>query len=303
MSNPTYNEMNSKDNNANQNRSYYKSITPGELSRQVNKLKRKFFCVSTFICACVVAISIVAVNIYSNELKSRFDNEVQTKVTSQVEKEIASIEHFKIVVDKTHVENIRNINLTQLTKTPLLKLKNELAILVECYEKLYDSNSELYEDVYNEILVEYERCNEVLNNKSYKYPYDDRDLALLAKAIMREQGDNRSPDEAQMLVGCVILNRQANGGINGTLKNPTILDVLQEKGQYGHGVTVNYQWNMNTSNVTDRVWENARKVLEREYEAPANVVFQALFPQGTGIYKKFYNEGGGTYTYFCYGNI
>ena len=45
---------------------------------------------------------------------------------------------------------------------------------------------------------------------------------------MREQGDDRNSDECQQLVGCVIRNRKAIGGINGNLRFPSIKDIIDE---------------------------------------------------------------------------
>ena len=302
MDNLMYNGAN-KNNNGGKTRHYYHGISHGEFTRKVKRIKLKFATTSILTCAIILSVSIFCIKVYAKDLESQFESQVSSRVASQVEEEIASLEQLKIVIDKTHIDEIKNVDFTQLTKTPLLKMKEELEVLVECYGKLNESNPETYGEIYNEIIAVYNECNTVLNDGTYQYPYSDKELALMAKAIMREQGDNRSPDEAQMLVGCVILNRQANGGISGKIENPTILDVLQEPGQYGHGVSVNYRWNMDMSDVTDKVWENARRVLEREYTAPSNVVFQATFKQGTGVYKQFENEGYNNTTYFCYGNV
>lgn len=184
-------------------------------------------------------------------------------------------------------------DISQMTKSKVVAYKDELVSFLNYFEifGIHEEN-----ELYLNLKEEYDACVSALENGTYLYPYSDYDYKLLAEVIMREQGDNRSPDEAQMLVGCVVLNRVANGGIGGRLENPTIMDVLLEPGQYPYN-----DWDINEGRITDKVWENTRKVLEHEYEAPANVLYQALFKQGEGVYKSFYNEGYGSTTYFCYG--
>ena len=194
------------------------------------------------------------------------------------------------------ISNIEIVDSKALTKSKLVNYINELQNGINLLiENGYDSNSNT-QYIYENLVAEFEEANYNLTNELYLYPYSEQEYNLLAKVVMREQGDNRSDDEAQMLVACVVLNRVNNNGINGNLTNPTILDILCEPGQYGKG----YSWNIDTSNITDKVWENTRKVLEHEYEAPVNVLFQATFKQGSGVYKSFYNEGYNNYTYFCY---
>ena len=190
-----------------------------------------------------------------------------------------------------------NIDYTQLKKTRLKEVIQELSDLMNAINGLGISQTEGGSQLYQELKENYDEAVYTLDNGLYKYPYTDEEYRLLARVIMNEQGANTSPDEAQMLVGCVVLNRMANGGINGDKINPSMLDILLEPGQYAS----HYTWNVKTDDITDKVWENTRRVLEYEYEAPANVMYQATFRQGSGIYKSFYN--GSPYnntTYFCY---
>ena len=193
------------------------------------------------------------------------------------------------------LNEIEEVDVTQLTKSKIVSRRDELSVFLSYFETFGIS---VENELYKNLKAEYDKCVEALETNNYLYPYSDYDYRLLAEVIMREQGDSRSPDEAQMLVGCVVLNRVANGGIGGRLENPTIMDVLLEPGQYPHP-----DWEIDDGRITDQVWENTRKVLEHEYEAPADVLYQALFPQGSGIYKSFYNEGYGSTTYFCYGRL
>lgn len=186
---------------------------------------------------------------------------------------------------------------TQLTKTPL---KEVISQILKCIHSFRNEGLDIEEacmETYGKLMEEYNTATAILEEGTYKYPYTDKEYALLAKAVMREQGANVSEDNAQSSVACVILNRRDNNGINGTLDNPTILDILQEPGQYGKG----YSWNVNTSNITDKVWENTRRALEHEFELPSNVMYQALFKQGSGVYAKYWNPAPyNSWTYICY---
>lgn len=174
------------------------------------------------------------------------------------------------------------------------------------YAEYLENTKELFKDknneAYNEINAEIQRTYSAIEAGEYKSPYSYEDYLLLSYAVMREQGDNRSDDDCQSLVACVILNRQRNGGIGGTLNNPSILDVLREPGQYPWGSKVNPQ-KIDASKITSKCFENTRRVLEGEFTCPPNVLFQATFKQGNGVYKSFYNEGYNNTTYFCYGNL
>lgn len=196
--------------------------------------------------------------------------------------------------------SLLNKNYYQMSKTQMQEHLSELKSFISHF-KSYGINEN--DDTYKLVVNEYNKCAEALKKGHYKNPYSNEDLTLLAYAIMREQGDNRNSDECQQLVASVILNRKAMGGINGNLRSPSIKDIINEKGQYHFAIVNNYNINLNTidkSIITERCYENARKVLEGEVNYPSNVVYQATFKQGSGVYKSFYNEGYGNTTYFCY---
>lgn len=143
----------------------------------------------------------------------------------------------------------------------------------------------------------------VLENNEYVTTYTEDDLNLLAWIIFVEAGDNSCSDEEQQLVGQVVMNRLAMGGISGKLTNPTIADVFNERGQYYMAIKRGYNitpWNINLASVTEKCYQNAKAVLEGEVICPENVVYQATFPQGHGIYKSFYHSYYNNTTYFCY---
>lgn len=121
-------------------------------------------------------------------------------------------------------------------------------------------------------------------------PYTEEDLDLLARLITAEMGASWVSDEMQLYVGSVVINR-----MNHALFPDTLYDVIYAKGQYSP------TWTGTINNTPDeRTIENARQLLEHGSVLPENVVFQANFPQGDGIYYEYYDEVLGTTTYFCY---
>ena len=121
-------------------------------------------------------------------------------------------------------------------------------------------------------------------------PYTEEDLDLLARLITAEMGASWVSDEMQLYVGSVVLNRMQH-----PLFPDTLYDVIYAKGQYSP------TWTGAINNTPDeRTIENARQLLEQGSVLPENVVFQANFPQGDGVYYEYYDEVLGTTTYFCY---
>lgn len=121
-------------------------------------------------------------------------------------------------------------------------------------------------------------------------PHTEDDLDLLARLLTAEVGSTWIPDEIQLYVGSVVLNRMVHEYFSDTL-----YDVIYQPGQYSP------TWNGRINNTPDeRTIENARKLLEEGSILPTNVVFQANFKQGEGIHYEYYDEILGTTTYFCY---
>lgn len=142
--------------------------------------------------------------------------------------------------------------------------------------------------VEKEVVVEVE--------KDLNYTYDE--LYCMAVVIYNEAGSNNCTDQQREYVGYVVMNR---------VKDPrypnTIREVLEQPGQYeGLGVSgvhfADRAANVTETKAIERAWGTAKKVLENKdnIPIPSNVVFQAEYTQGTGIYKQLNN------TYFCYSN-
>lgn len=119
--------------------------------------------------------------------------------------------------------------------------------------------------------------------------YTEDDLFYLAAAVCREAGGES--EEIQLLVANVIINR-----VNSSLYPDTIYEVLTEYKQYGtmwkYGVSFP-DWA--DDKVKEQCYSVAKRILEGERFCPENVLFQAEFKQGSGVYKQF----GDDY-YFCY---
>lgn len=125
--------------------------------------------------------------------------------------------------------------------------------------------------------------------------YTPDELFCMAAVIYNEAGGDYYTEEHREYVGYVVLNR---------VKDPrypnSIREVLEQRGQYAgmdKGVVfASRHTKPEEAYAVERAYATARKLLEnREYiPIPANVVFQAEFTQGIGVYKKIGN------TYFCY---
>lgn len=98
-------------------------------------------------------------------------------------------------------------------------------------------------------------------------------------------------EEIQLLVANVVINR-----VNSSFYPDTIYDVLTEYGQYGMMWEYGIEFpDWADESVKNQCYSVARRVLEGERFCPENVLFQAEFEQGSGIFKQFGDE-----YYFCY---
>lgn len=122
-------------------------------------------------------------------------------------------------------------------------------------------------------------------------PYTEEDLDLLSRLLTAEMGSSWVPDVVQLYVGSVVLNRMASDLFPGE----TLYDVIYQPGQYSP------TWSGAINNTPDeRTIENAKRLLTDGSILPENVVFQANFKQGDGVYCEYYDEVLGTTTYFCF---
>ena len=122
--------------------------------------------------------------------------------------------------------------------------------------------------------------------------YSENDVLLLARVINAEAGPACSIEHNQ-LVGCVVMNR-----VHDPRFPNTISGVVYQRGQYACVGTKNF--NAYPSQVALNA---ARYVLSGKAYCPKDVVFQAEFRQGKGVYKvcKVNTKWYSSTTYFCYG--
>lgn len=120
--------------------------------------------------------------------------------------------------------------------------------------------------------------------------YTEEDLRILANVIYFEGG--YCTDRFQQLVAQVILNRVADERFPSTVK-----EVVEQPGQYAKRYIETYD------DVPQRCYDNALEALEGRVECPPDVIYQANFKQGTGVYEVIYTDTGwwSSTSYFCYG--
>lgn len=125
--------------------------------------------------------------------------------------------------------------------------------------------------------------------------WTDYELDLLAAVIYHEAGSDECSDRHQQLVGQVVVNR-----MNSDEFPNTIYDVITQ-------VKPNIQYSTYKNVVRDagnrdiipqRCYDNALAVLNCEVECPDNIVWQANFKQGSGVYEEMHTSY--SVSYFCY---
>ena len=122
--------------------------------------------------------------------------------------------------------------------------------------------------------------------------YTDDDLFCLAAVIYAEAGSDSCSDRLRMAVGNVVLNRTKSKYYPDTIRT-----VIEQPMQYGwlsrDGIAFPKGANEDAVN---RAYDCAKRLLEGETILPENVIFQAEFKQGMGVYEEI--DG----VYFCWKN-
>lgn len=116
-------------------------------------------------------------------------------------------------------------------------------------------------------------------------------VSLLARLIYCEAGG--CSYRHKQLVGAVVINR-----VNSSKFPNTLNGVIYQSGQYSPAMN----GKINRVSPDSECYEIARSLLSNGASSicPANVLFQAQFRQGTGVYEVIQSPYGTT-TYFCYG--
>lgn len=127
-----------------------------------------------------------------------------------------------------------------------------------------------------------ETIHYVAKSVSTDYSYDE--VEMLAHLINGEAGADWCSDTTRYYVGSVVLNR-----VNSYEFPDTIYGVIFQSGQYACTWDGNYD-----RTPSQRCYEIAKDLLENGSWLPNNVVFQANFSQGSGVYDYIDD------VYFCY---
>lgn len=115
--------------------------------------------------------------------------------------------------------------------------------------------------------------------------YTEDDLWYLSRVIQAESGYCQR--EMMEGVGSVVINRVQDERFPGTIR-----EVIEQPGQYS-----TLSW-LDQQVPTDEVMEVAIDLLENGSKFPPEVVWQANFPQGSGIYQTLSTSY--STMYFCY---
>ena len=113
--------------------------------------------------------------------------------------------------------------------------------------------------------------------------YTAEDLETLALVIYQEAGGDDCSDETRLMVGTVVLNRVADDRYPNT-----ITDVATEYRQYGRLYWTGLKWpkradKAEEAHAVKRAYDCATQLLDGYRALPADVIFQAEFPQGTEV--------------------
>lgn len=118
-------------------------------------------------------------------------------------------------------------------------------------------------------------------------PINEEELELLAHLIFAEAGSDWCEDKMLYYVGSVVLNRMASEYYPDTMYE--VIYQTKPSVQYACILDGNIEKEPN-----DRAYEIAEDLLRNGSMLPENVIFQAHFEQGDGIYEKVQNM------YFCF---
>ena len=135
------------------------------------------------------------------------------------------------------------------------------------------------------LLARHEQCKgEAMLKFVSEFMIDEKNLDILARIIETEVGAPYLDDSLSYEVGSVFLNR-----VKSDRFPDTFYEVAHQQGQYANaGSAVWY------NEPSDRSKQIAQELLEHGSCLPAEVVWQANFKQGKGVY--LYHSG----IYFCY---
>ena len=133
--------------------------------------------------------------------------------------------------------------------------------------------------------------------------YTDEDIRILATTVYYEAGG--TTEQLRTYVAQVVLNRVADSRFPST-----IYGVITQPGQYaGNYVTASATQSIKDKDAKNGTYNwatcvtSAKKAMMGQVDMPSNVVFQANFKQGKGVWKAIYYNSGyfASTSYYCYG--
>lgn len=133
--------------------------------------------------------------------------------------------------------------------------------------------------------------------------YSDEDIRILATTVYYEAGN--TTEQLRQYVAQVVLNRVADGRFPNTVKG-VITQAGQYSTKYASAQMAQSLQNQDAKNgtYTYSVCENAAKqAMMGMTGMPGNVIFQANFTQGKGVWKtvSYSSKWFSSTSYFCYG--
>lgn len=203
------------------------------------------------------------------------NNPVTNNITTDKPTTIEPAKNIKYC--NTDVLNVRKGPSTKYTIIGQLVYNQEVEILGE-EDGWYKIN---FKGSIGYVSATYISDTKYINEVAEQCPDDE--LWLLAHLISGEA--QFCDDTEQRYVGSVVLNRMKHSAYPDTMK-----EVIFQKGQYA----CTWTNNLFLREPTQSNWDNARWLLENGSILPDNVIYQAQFPQGSGVYVQT------QYHYYCY---
>lgn len=244
---------------------------------------RNRYVIAPLLLLAVAALLLIPLDIINDTLA------INTTVTVSETEEVPTTKE----VTTTQKEVTTTEEVTTKEPTTTIKYK-ETTTSKTTVQKVISKSYEAKTKANTEIVTE-EPEPTTIKKSSYTYEKDPDDLKYLTITIWYEAGSDWISDRQQLGVGNVILNRAEDTKYFGATNS--IKEVLTRKGQYAfvsNGIIPTPSESIQNSSAYKRCRKNAKKLLDGERIFPSNVLFQAEFIQGDGVYEKIGN------TYFCY---
>ena len=128
--------------------------------------------------------------------------------------------------------------------------------------------------------------------------YSDEDIRILTTTVFHEAG--HTTEQLRQYVAQVVLNRVEDSRFPDTVKG-----VITQPGQYSTKYATVEAANaiQATDSKNGTCEDSVKAAMMGQVEMPSNVLYQANFSQGKGVWKSVYFNSGwyASTSYFCYG--